>query len=409
MADSARDVSALSVDELLHQFVHYVQLSATTDHIGRKNRLAEQKERILEALKARSEGTLRPLLGLRAHPDPAVQLAATILCKSLDPDTYEKVVKRFASGWGPLREKARNSLFLDEWFKEHPWSPPKPVQFTEEFFWQTGSAVPTGIARAELENRVRGAFSGPLAATILERIRPAIGVWPRRPDPEIPHSWSRLGGLPSVPAEWEWPMSEQEPLLFIGQINCAELRKFGNTASLPRDGVISFFADHDATTGCGSDVAAVFYWLADEQLERAPEPVDDFRQLPNCGLAFYETFALPDPTSDQILELKLDSAQREAYAEVRDAARTYGVSNSRFTSFYTSKLFGWPELVQRDLECLWSLNGESRSRLLLQVGWYENGSESECWGPGGILYYMISDRDLAERRFDRAWFEMQCT
>ncbi|HKX09996.1 MAG TPA: DUF1963 domain-containing protein [Stellaceae bacterium] len=408
MTDDARGVRALSVDELLERFVENVQLSAATSHIGRKNRIAKQERRILEALKARSEGTLRPLLGLRSHPDPAVQLCAAILCKSPDRDTYEQIVHRLANGRGPLREQARNSLFLDEWFKKHPFTPPKEVQLTETHFWRTGSAMPVGIARRELETRVRDAFSGPLGATIVERIRPAIGVWPRRPGPDISHDWSRLGGLPSVPAGWAWPVHELEPLLFIGQINCAQLRKFTNAASLPRDGVISFFADHDAANGCGGDVAAVFHWPADEPLKLAAEPIEDFPQLPGCNLGFYETFAVPDPMSDQIQELELDQTQRKSYSDLKETARAHGVSDLRFNSFHTAKLFGWPDLVQRDLECLWSLNGESRSQLLLQVGWYENGRETECWGPGGILYYVISDRDLAERRFESARFEMQC-
>jgi len=198
-------------------------------------------------------------------------------------------------------------------------------------------------------------------------------------------------------------------MLFIGQVNCLQLRKFANAARLPRDGVISFFADFDAVHGCGSDAAAVFYWPADQPLSIAAEPIEDFHQLPGCDLGFYETFAVPDQISDQILEPKLDRAQRDSYSDLKDAVRRFGVTHPRFDSFHTSKLFGWPDLVQRDLECLWSLDGESRSQLLLQVGWYENGRETEGWGPGGILYYMISDRDLEERRFERAWFEMQCT
>lgn len=89
--------------------------------------------------------------------------------------------------------------------------------------------------------------------------------------------------------------------------------------------------------------------------------------------------------------------------------RAFGVSDPRFHDIDTSKLFGWPELIQRDLDCTWSRGGESRSQLLLQVGQYDNGAESHWWGPGGLLYFMISDADLAQRRLDRAVFEMQCS
>ena len=409
MSTNSPDLSTLSVDELLRNYARYVHLIESTRHVGRRNRLFSQQERTLSELKARADGTLRLLLPLRSHPDPAVQLSSTILCKALDPEIYREVVQRFAQGPGPLRERAQDSLFWDEWFQKHPFTPPDPVQHSHEHFWQTGSAVPIGISRSELEARVRGAVSGSLATSILDSIRPAVGVWPRRPAADLPHARSRLGGLPSTPVGWEWPTYEQEPLLFIGQINCAELRKFANAALLPRDGMISFFADYDAVHGCGSDAAAVFYWPPNQPLRLVSEPIEEFHQLPGCDLAFYETFALPDQISDRIVALELDRAQRDTYSDLRDATRRFGVAHPRFDSFHTSKLFGWPDLVQNDPGCLWSPDSQRRSQLLLQVGWYENGRETESWGPGGILYYMISDRDLEERRFDRARFEMQCT
>jgi uncharacterized protein YwqG len=409
MAANARDLSALSIDELLQEYVRYVHLLEKREHVGRHNRIFSGQQRVLDELKSRADGTLRLLLPLRAHQDPAVQLSASIFCKSLDPDGYREKMETLLKLGGAIANGARDSLHWDEWFKTHPFSPPKPVPFTEEHFWQTGSEVPTGISRPELESLIHAEFSGSFAATIVRSTRPAIAVWPRRPAADLPHTRSRLGELPSVPAGWEWPTYQAEPLLFIGQINCVQLRKFANAASLPRDGVISFFADYDAVHGCGGNEAAVFYWPADRPLNLAPEPIEDFHQLPGCDLAFHETFAIPDQVSDQILAPKLDRAPRESYSDLKDSIRRYDVAHPRFDSFHTSKLFGWPDLVQSDLECLWSLDGESRSQLLLQVGWYENGREMETWGPGGILYYMIADRDLAERRFDRAWFEMQCT
>jgi uncharacterized protein YwqG len=409
MARNSGTLIALSVNELLQEYVRSVRLLENRGHIGRQNRISRGQQRVLNELKSRADDTLRLLLPLRAHEDPVVQLSASILCKSLDPDSYREKMETLIKRGGAIAQRARESLRWDEWFKAHPFSPPKPVQLSEEHFWQTGSAIPTGISRPELESRIHAAFSGSLAATIVQSIRPAVGVWPRRPGTALPHSRSRLGGLPSIPSGWQWPTYQSEPLLFIGQINCAQLRKFANAASLPRDGVIGFFADYDAVHGCGGTKAAVFYWAADRPLEVAAEPIEDFHRLPGCDLAFYETFALPDQVSGQILGLELDRAQRHAYSDLSDSARRFGVTHPRFDSFHTSKLFGWPDLVQGDLEGLSSLTGESRSQLLLQIGWYESGCETESWGPGGILYYMISDQDLSERRFDRAWFEMQCT
>ena len=52
---------------------------------------------------------------------------------------------------------------------------------------------------------------------------PAIGLWPQR-RADVPAVASRLGGTPLAPPDWEWPTFEDEPMLFVGQIDCAELR-----------------------------------------------------------------------------------------------------------------------------------------------------------------------------------------
>ena len=65
---------------------------------------------------------------------------------------------------------------------------------------------------------------------------------------------------------------------------------------------------------------------------------------------------------------------------------------------------GWPDLLQRDLEII---DGDWEGWSML--GSYENGSESYGWGPGGNLYFMLRDKDLAKRRFSHADVEMQCT
>jgi uncharacterized protein YwqG len=70
-----------------------------------------------------------------------------------------------------------------------------------------------------------------------------------------------------------------------------------------------------------------------------------------------------------------------------------------------SKLLSWPHLVQQyDLD-----TAGDGLRLLLQLDDYSNGDDSEGWGPGGSLYFLIRDEALRERRFDRCEFEIQFT
>ena len=411
MTGDPRDLATLSVDALLNEYVRLVKHSEATEHIGHKNRLAKQEQRILSALKSRADGTLRLLLPLRTHPDPAVQLSSTILCKSLDPGTYREVVQRFAKGWGPLREQARNSLFLDKWLRERPHTPREPVERPPDHEWQTASDVPVGITRLELERRVSEAFPLDLAGRITGLAKPTIGLWPRRPRENADPLASRLGGMPMVPHSWDWPAFDDEPMHFIGQINCSELAPLRSARVFPASGLIAFFADHDFVNGCGggweTEGGAVFFWPETRGLALAQEPIDDFQQLRSCGLAFYETYSVPDPFSKEIEALSLDRAQRDKYSELHQAVRVHGVAYRRFRDISTSKLLGWPDLIQKDFLPEFYAGGPVR--LLLQVGDYDDGADYQNWGPGGLVYFAISEGDLAERRFDRVLFEMQCT
>jgi hypothetical protein len=139
----------------------------------------------------------------------------------------------------------------------------------------------------------------------------------------------------------------------------------------------------------------------------AETPIEDFTILPVCALKFFETFDLPHPLSDIVAALDLGRDEERRYQDFREArsGAAHGVRKSRFP-MNISKLFGWPDLVQNELE---GEAGRATYRLLLQMGSYESGSESHGWGPGGNLYFAIRDEDLRAERFERCAVDMQCT
>src|SRR5690348_4719011 len=110
MSTSMNSLLNLSSQDLLQKYVDSVQSLAATEHWGREKRFTRQRERVVEALKSRAGDTPRLLLPLRGHYDPAVQLAATILCKSLDPDGYREIVETLAKNDGRIGQRARDTL-----------------------------------------------------------------------------------------------------------------------------------------------------------------------------------------------------------------------------------------------------------------------------------------------------------
>ena len=400
---------ALSTEELLRKYIDYVQLFERTEHWGRQKRISIQQERVVEALKSRADGTPRLLLPLREHPDPVVQLSATILSKSLDLDGYREIIEALAKDDGPIGKRARGTLADDEWREKHPRTP--GWTYPGVFRGRSALDMPTGMTRAELEEHVRAEFPVDLANRVLELALPAIGIWPRRLQEGTDPRASRLGGMPLVPEQWIWPRLEDEPMLFVGQINCEELAPLPSASIFPSRGLLAFFAEHDylhcCTAGLETECCAVFYWPEVDRLTTPNDPIEDFEQLRQCALGFYETYCLPDPRSLELYRVPFDNDQRQRYAKLYRAVRSHGVADPTFDEFDVIKLLGWPDPVQDDL--LTVRDDANHKRLLFQLGDYDDGTASQHWGPGGAVYFLISDQDLTERRFDRVALEVQIT
>ena len=108
----------------------------------------------------------------------------------------------------------------------------------------------------------------------------------------------------------------------------------------------------------------------------------------------------------QAILSNLDEVAR--YAALHKTIRHHGIPENLIWCCEFGKLLGWPTLVQwEDLDVLRDESESESFRLLLRLDQYSNGEELEGWGPGGSLYFIIDDRDLRERRFDRCHFEMQ--
>jgi uncharacterized protein YwqG len=367
------DFASLSLEQLVQAYIGSVQSYGATEHVGAQNRFFDRRRKIAGELKAR-DGMLQPLRGLLNHPDPDVRSAAQWELDRLDH---------------PIQE------------------PPPYPPLRWEWQWQCDNPPPPALSRAEIEQRLRDALPE-FADRLIDLARPAIGLWPQRARADRHHGASRLGGMPLAPPNWQWPMVETEPLLFVGQIDCAELRGLPGAELLPSSGLLAFFGDHDAVMACRLEAGeiAVHHWPEIDRLIPATPPIEPALVLPPCALAFRPLIDLPDPFSRAVENVLQDEQQVSRYAAVRKAVRRHGIPDDldRYCSF--GKLLGWPALVQQyDLDAL----DKGRNVLLLQVDDYSNGEELHGWGPGGSIYFVLRAADLRTRRFDRCQFDIQFT
>jgi uncharacterized protein YwqG len=305
-----------------------------------------------------------------------------------------------------VRTRAQNYL---EWLdKPKVHAAPAPTQPPPAYaLWQCDHPPAPGLGRDEIAKRLRASL--PEACEQLTQLAlPAIGLWPQR-RADIPAAASRFGGMPLAPPDWQWPMFEEqgEPLLFVGQINCAELRGLPGAELLPPAGLLAFFAGYDALHGCEPfGPIAVFYWPEPAHLVPARSPIELLEVFPPCALALRPIVDLPHPFSKAVSKLELRGEQHKAYREVWRGIHDCGIPPDSARSASFSKLLGWPDLVQNDL---WAFEGGNDARLPLQVDSYCNGQDWHFWGPGGSLYFDMSERDLRARRFERCEYEGQFT
>jgi hypothetical protein len=118
------------------------------------------------------------------------------------------------------------------------------------------------------------------------------------------------------------------------------------------------------------------------------------------SLLFRPFIDLPDTSSRVFQELGLGRDEAERYYRLRWDLSHRGLPDEvAHHCDVTSKLLGWPDLVQHDFDP--PPAGSGSYCLLAQL--------PARMGPGGSLYFFIRDDDLTERRFDRCVIEEQNT
>jgi len=253
---------------------------------------------------------------------------------------------------------------------------------------------------------------------------------------------SVFGGAPLVPAGFVWPTCTPppssdpqnpgvsaprdpvpQPLDFLLQIDLVDLRPFGLAAGLPPRGLLTFFYDtenqpwgFDPADRGGFRVAL----FEDRHLAVLDPP---HRALARRGLNFARGETLPHFRSRAYNELAAKVELKDSYFELVEE-----LEGQAYQGGGRHRLFGHSANVQGDMQLEAQLvsNGvncgdssgydEPRARslapgaadwvLLLQLD--SDDRANIMWGDAGMLYFWIRRQDLAELRFDRAWFALQC-
>ena len=393
--------------ELRASFIELTHEIEAVEHIGRHNRLFGRRQKIAEQLIAAGGNSERELLPLLEDSSLAVRYTAAYDVKPFDRARFEAVLTALAESGGEIGREARSSLERAKRQDEHSPSlldpnDPERRRVGQLYAWQASNPPPPGLNRAQLEDLVRARLPEHLPA-IMALARPAIELWPSAATAPAPLS-TRLGGRPVAPPGWHWPLYEEEPMFFLAQIHCPDFKGLPGAELLPETGLLSFFGDHDAIGGCGwvdPTQSAIYHWTEVNRLAPADPPLE-LAARKEQGLVLRPLLDLPDPVSLAAETLQLAAEERPRYAALYRDALEYNIpAQVRGGYCVHNKLLGWPRLVQFYGLSEEMASGDRPLRLLLQL----DGD----FGPGGSVYFLMNDVNLAGRRFDRNEFAVQVT
>lgn len=254
-----------------------------------------------------------------------------------------------------------------------------------------------------------------LWAQLQPTLLPSIKIHLETPEPTAVGA-SKIGGMPDLPAGFEWPLAHGKPLAFVAQINLSDIQALDGAQALPAAGWLYFF--YDAVNEHWGDVPddywhfAVRFFAGDvAQLSTASAPAHlaSENQFLGAGVHFVPQITFPDESSAAWPKLGMVRKQWMALGDLEE--HIYEMNADRYNQLLghsTNVQEGMEPLCTRMAKQFFEPDGTPNEWvLLLQL----DSNDKECgmmWGDCGVLYYWIRRQDLLQQRFERCWCVMQC-
>jgi uncharacterized protein YwqG len=246
---------------------------------------------------------------------------------------------------------------------------------------------------------------------------------------ELPVGSSRIGGLPDVPPDFQWPQWRDRPLGFLAQIQCDELPRIESDL-LPSSEMLYFFYDlvdqpwgYDPEDRGG---AVVIFAENPASLSTASLPSGAKRDdvsLPAFGVKFSIIPTLPSMNTTALEQLRLTDEESYRYVDFYLAVQRQFIPKEP-----EHQLLGHSHNIQGDmqLKCQLVSNGiwcgdrrgyenpqsyalapgAAEWRLLFQFD--SDDGLGVMWGDAGRIYFWIRESDIRDRSLDQTWTVLQC-
>ncbi|MCH5351587.1 MAG: DUF1963 domain-containing protein [Clostridiales bacterium] len=214
-------------------------------------------------------------------------------------------------------------------------------------------------------------------------------------------SFSKFGGLPIVPDNFEWPTLNGNPMPFVLQLDFSEINSDGRLNNLPVSGLMYLFVEEVFEPEFDYIPKILFFDKANKlscanvpnnlqkkykEIFVAPNYIKTYPDVSDCDEAFKISCNRPFGGMDD---------EYDALSEENVECHLVG---------------GWPSHLQGSFEKIREEIDGDKWVLLLQVKSEssENFDEELMWGDCGLLYIYIREKDLIARNFNNVILEMQC-
>jgi uncharacterized protein YwqG len=229
---------------------------------------------------------------------------------------------------------------------------------------------------------------------------------------------SKFGGIPDVPKNFEYPLSDNKPLTFLGQILLNDLTHFKNISLIPTDGILYFFIDTNIVNrypNRKNEFKVIFSSKSNKDDLMPYENNKDVRVINESFLNFFEDYSFPAYQDYEMLQLKKKGIDLD---EKIDEIIELKSESLGYISNVGHQAFGNPKALQGTVKFHWSMSkleynfplseeqqtqvnqSEKEYELLLQVDFSdENLNCSELYGDS-VAYFGITREDLKNKNFD---------
>ena len=218
-------------------------------------------------------------------------------------------------------------------------------------------------------------------------------------------NFSKFGGLPVVPPDFEWPTENGKPIPFLLQLDFSEINPKGELKNFPTAGLMYVFVEEVVNKEFEIEhIRKILFFDKEEYLFDAEEPYKLQKKYKEIYVApnFIKTY--PDIED---CDEALDISCARPHGGMDDAYFVLCGENSE-----CHLVGGWPSHVQYGGFMKACRESEDENWvLLLQIkSEYTLHYEDEfLWGDGGVIYIYIRENDLIARNFDNIKLDMQCT